>query len=365
MQHNVRPTDRRHRPLVLGPVLMLALATVTACASDDPAPGTLGEGDTVQVSLITKDAVNPFFQALREGAEAEAEAQDVDLTYAAGQRDGDVDTQINAIDDAITRGDDGILITPTSEDVYDKIAEAREAGLFVIALDTPTDPPDVVDITFATDNFKAGQLIGEWTAETLAGEKATIALLDVFTDQVVAVDYLRDQGFLDGMGIDTKDEKVNGDEDPTGTYSGGDYEIVCNEATNGATDGGLTAMETCLTKNEDINVVYTINEPAAAGARQALDAAGKDDVIVVSVDGGCDGVEDVESGVIQATAQQYPVDMARLGVEAIATIARGGEAPETSPGLDIFDTGVGLVTDEPADGVESIDTAEGLELCWG
>ena len=73
-------------------------------------------------------------------------------------------------------------------------------GLYVIALDTPPDPADTVDITFATDNFKAGQLIGKWAAGQLAGKPATIALLDLFNDKVVSVDYNRDQGFLDRHG---------------------------------------------------------------------------------------------------------------------------------------------------------------------
>ena len=147
----------------------------------------------------------------------------------------------------------------------------------MIALDTPPDPADTVDITFATDNFKAGTLIGKWAAAQLAGKDATIALLDLFNDKVVSVDYNRDQGFLTGMGIDAKDKTKNGDEDKTGKYTGGkggNYTIVCNEPTQGAQDGGKTAMENCLTKNPNINLVYTINEPAAAGAAEALKAAG-------------------------------------------------------------------------------------------
>ena len=76
----------------------------------------------------------------------------------------------------------------------------------------------------------------------------------------------------------------------TGNYSGGNYTIVCNEPTQGNQDGGKTAMESCLSKNPDINVVYTINEPAAAGASSALQAAGETARSIVSVDGGCDGV---------------------------------------------------------------------------
>jgi fructose transport system substrate-binding protein len=57
--------------------------------------------------------------------------------------------------------------------------------------------------------------------------------------------------------------------------------------------------------------------------------------------------------------------MAELGVTAIADIAGGGAPPENTEGLDFYNTGVALVTDQPADGVESIDTAQGTELCWG
>ena len=89
---------------------------------------------------------------------------------------------------------------------------------------------------------------------------------------------------------------------------------MCNEPTEGSIDGGRTAMENCLTRNPDINVVYTINEPAANGAYNALDAAGTTDgVLIVSVDGGCAGVQLVADGVIGATAQQYPLDMASSG----------------------------------------------------
>ena len=171
------------------------------------------------------------------------------------------------------------------------------------------------------------------------------------------------------MGIDTKDKTKNGDEAKTGKYSGGkggDYEIFCNEPTNGAQDEGRTAMETCLTKSKDINLVYTINEPAAAGAAEALDAAGVKGATIVSVDGGCNpGITSVKSGVIGATSQQYPLKMAQLGVEAIAKFKREGVKPEVTPGLEFYDTGVALVTDKPVEGVESITTAEAEQICWG
>jgi fructose transport system substrate-binding protein len=350
---------RRTAPLAAA---LTALAITAACGSD--ASGGSGGDDKVSVALITKDSINPFFVTMQEGAKQAAKENNVDLTVGAGKEDGDEEGQIQLIENAIAAGDDGILITPNGPGVNTAIKKARDAGLYVIALDTPPDPADTVDITFATDNFKAGELIGQWAAKSMAGEDVVIAMLDLFDDKVVSVDYNRDQGFLTGMGIDVKDKAKNGDEAPTGSYSGGSYTIACNEPTNGAQPDGKTAMERCLAKNPNINLVYSINEPAGIGASEALAAAGKK-ATIVSVDGGCLGVSKVADGTLAATSQQYPIKMAQLGVEAIAKIARGGEKPETSPGLDFFDTGTALVTDKAADGVESITSDEASKICWG
>ncbi|SCL27027.1 mannose-binding protein /fructose-binding protein /ribose-binding protein [Micromonospora pallida] len=355
----------RHRAALLLAVAAATSMVASGCGDSSGGTGS-GGGDGVAVSLITKNSTNPFFVAMQQGAKKAAEAEGVKLTLAAGKEDGDEAGQVQAIEDAIARGDEGILITPNGPGVNPAIKKARDAGLYVIALDTPPDPADTVDITFATDNFKAGELIGKWTAGRLGGKPAIIAMLDLFNDKVVSVDYNRDQGFLTGMGIDTADKRKNGDEVKTGSYSGGTYTIVCNEPTNGAEDGGRTAMENCLTRNPDINVVYTINEPAAVGAHKALQAAGRtQDVLVVSIDGGCDGVQQVKDGVIGATSQQYPLKMAEMGVQAIKSIANGGEKPKVTDGLDFFDTGVTLVTDKAATGVENITSADAAQRCWG
>ncbi|KIA74895.1 fructose ABC transporter fructose-binding protein [Arthrobacter sp. MWB30] len=359
----------RTRLLAAGAVLTLGALSLTACGGSSSPSSSGGSDEKIGVSLIVKTTSNPFFVSMQDGAKKAAEADGVDLKLAAGKADGDEDTQIQAIENAISKGDKGILITPNGPSVVDALKKAKDAGLFVIALDTPPDPADAADITFATDNFNAGELIGKWTAQQLAGKKAVIALIDLFDDKVVSVDYNRDQGFLTGLGIDTADKKKNGDEAKTGSYTGGkggQYEIVGSQASQGAEDGGRTAMETLLAKNPNINVVYTINEPAAAGAFEALKSAGKEkDVLIVSVDGGCSGVNNVKSGVIGATAQQYPVKMAELGVKAIVDLAKTGKKPANSEGLDFFNTGVELVTDKPADGVKSISTTEASQVCWG
>ncbi|MEU4746241.1 substrate-binding domain-containing protein, partial [Actinosynnema sp. NPDC023658] len=174
----------------------------------------------------------------------------------------------------------------------------------------------------------------------------------------VSVDVQRYQGFLEGFGVDVRDVKRIGDES--------DPRIVGHDVTDGAPEGGRTAMENLLQKDPGVNRVYTINEPAAAGAYEALKAVGKEkDVTIVSVDGGCPGVQNVKAGIIGATSQQYPLKMAQLGVEAIAKFAKDGTKPQNTAGKDFVDTGVTLITDQAATGVESKDSAWGLQNCWG
>ena len=316
----------------------------------------------VLVGLVTKTDNNPFFVKMREGAEAKAKELGVTLQSYAGKYDGDNDTQVTAVENLISAGAKGILITPSdTKAIVPTIQKAREAGILVIALDTPLDPIDAADATFATDNFKAGELIGQWARATLGEEKAAaakVAFIDAIESQPT-VDAARDQGFMKGFGIDTKDPNRYLDED--------DPRIVGHHWGAGAEDGGRTGMENLLQKAPDLSVVYTINEPTAAGAYEALKAAGRDDgsVLMTSVDGGCPGVKNVQAGVIGATSMQFPLLMASLGVEAVAEYAKTGKKPEPTPGLSFFDTGVSLITDKPVDGVPSETSEEGLKKCWG
>jgi len=334
---------------------LLATSALAAMGLASPA-----HAEDVIAGLITKTDTNPFFVKMREGAAEQAAASGVELRTYAGKYDGDVETQVEAIESLIAAGAKGILITPTdSAAVVPALEKARAAGILVIALDTPLDPASAADATFATDNFKAGLLIGEWAKATMgdAAADAKIALLDLNAQQI-SVDVLRDQGFLQGFGVDLKDPKKNGDED--------DPRIVGNDATLGAEEGGRKAMENLMQRDPGINLVYTINEPAAAGAYEALKSFGmQDQAIIVSVDGGCPGVENVKAGVIGATSMQFPLRMASLGIEAIVEYAKTGSKPANTEGLDFFDTGVELITDQPVEGVPSLTSEEGLEKCWG
>ena len=309
--------------------------------------------------LITKNNTNPFFVKMKEGAEAAATAAGMDFQAYAGEKDGDAAPQITAIENCVAAGAKGILITASNDSVGPALKEARAAGILVIALDTPLADTEAQDMTFATDNFEAGLRIGKWAAAKLGAEAANakIAMLDINKDNI-SVDVARDTGFLVGFGIEVPDLTVMGSET--------DARVVGHESSDANPEGGLRAMETLLAKEPGINVVYTINEPAAEGAYQALKNAGKEgQAIIVSVDGGCPGIASVKSGVIGATSQQYPLKMAAMGIDAIAAYAKDGTKPVATEGLSFFNTGVNLITDQPVEGVESLDSTKGTELCWG
>ncbi|WP_157267871.1 sugar ABC transporter substrate-binding protein [Azohydromonas aeria] len=309
-------------------------------------------GDPPVVGLITKTETNPFFVKMKEGAAAAAKAQGAVLLTAAGRSDGDNLGQVAAMENMVAAGARTILITPSdAKAIVPTLRRVRARGVQVIALDSPTDPVDATDALLATDNYQAGVLIGQYARSALAGRRPVIATLDLLPGHPVGAQ--RHNGFLQGFGLKSLDAGSKLLAQPEG--------VVCMADSYGDQAKGQTVMENCLQKNPDINLVYAINEPAAAGAWRALRAAGKDKgVIIVSVDGGCQGVRDVGAGAIAATSQQYPLRMAALGVEAGVAYARTGQK------LSGFtDTGVNLVTARPVEGVASLDVAKGLELCWG
>ena len=328
---------RRKSVLTIGTALMAGSLVfgLTACSSSD--------SDSVKVGLITKTDSNPYFVKLREAAQAQADSNGAELVALAGAFDGDNEGQVAAIENLVGQGVKGILITPNSSTgVLDAIKKARDAGVVVIALDTATDPEDAVDATFATDNKAAGVSQGAWVKATLGTTAPQVIMLDGTAGGTV--DTFRHDGFLEGMDLT--------DSSP---------EIVGQENTNGDQTKAQTAMENLLQRAPGVNALYTINEPAAAGAYQAIQSAGRADQITIgSIDGSCTGIANVKSGIIGATVLQFPAKMAEQGVDAVVKFAEDGTKPS-----GFNDTGSQLVTDQPVDGIDSQDTAWGEENCWG
>jgi len=340
--HGDDQSRRRHRRLAVLAVLLVVV--VTAAVVSAASARTTSKSATVKVGLITKDATNPFFVKMHAGADAAAKKADAQLMYAAGKDSSDNAGQITAIENMVSAGVKGILITVADAKAENAaIAQARAKGVLVIALDSPTSPTSAVDALFATNNLNAGIKIGKYARAATKGKKVTIAMLDEHAGSSVGA--LRHNGFLKGFGI-----------------KGNNKQIACVANGGGQQTQSQPAMENCLQKSPNINVVYTINEPSAAGAWTALKKAGKkaSGVTIVSVDGGCAGVRNVRAGIIDATSQQYPLRMASLGVAAVVKFANGGKKA-----AGYTDTGLNLIAKKAVKGVPSKSVAYGLANCWG
>lgn len=331
------------RRLSLVSLFAILILSASVVQVSQPANASSSASAQISIGLITKTDTNPFFVKMREGAQAMANKLGVKLYTAAGRYDGDNASQVAAIENMVTLGVKGILLVPSNTTaIIPTVLMARRKGVIVITLDTPLANVNAADALFATNNYKAGLLIGKY-AKAVEGKKAVqIAMMDL--NPGITVGDLRHNGFLDGFGIKHNDPR-----------------IVCSQYTQGDQVKGQAAMETCLQKDPNINLVYSINEPSGLGAYTAIKNAGRaGKVLIVSVDGGCTGVRGVQSGAIAATSQQYPLKMAALGVQTIVTYAKTGVKPH-----GYTDTGVNLITGHPMSGVPSQTIAYGLSHCWG
>jgi fructose transport system substrate-binding protein len=326
----------RRGPALLAVLAVAALAvgcTSTKSGSDEPT----GDGKT-KIGLVTKTDSNPYFVALRDAAKAEAAKSGAEVVALAGKFDGDNDGQVAAIENLVQQGAKTILVTPNnSTGILGAIEKARDKGVLVIALDTETDPQDAVDATIATDNTEAGRLQGAYVKAALAGQPAKSILLDGTPGSTVSEQ--RHNGFVEAAAP----------------------EVLGAEATNGEQNKAQQATENLLQRATTVNSIYTLNEPAARGAYVALKAKGlADKVVIGSIDGSCDGVTAVKNGEIAVTVMQFPKKMAEQGVQAGVEFAKSGKKPS---GFVKTDTAV--ITDKPLPGIDSKDTAWGLENCWG
>ncbi len=304
-----------------------------------------------QIGLITRsELANPYFAALRLGAEQAARGLDLRLISATAEAQETPAGQIAALDKLVASGAKVILITPAdSRALVPAIARARAQGVLVIALDGPTEPATAVDAVIATDNLEAGALAGRYARALLVAAPSTrLALLDLPAGSAVGAQ--RRQGFLAGFG------STGAASGPAGLPAG----VACQQPTGGDRISAKAAMEACLRRGP-IDLVFAANEPSAAGAAIALAAAGLTArVPVVTVDGSCLGVRAVADGYLSATAQQFPARMGEAGVAAAAAWLRQGQRPDP-----VLNTGVSLVVARPLDGVPSIDLQAGLAACWG
>ena len=294
---------------LLGALALLALAVVPSLAQEP-----------VKLGFITKFPV-PFFATMENAAKDYAKRNPgVEIIYGQGTSATDIEGQIAQIESMVTRGVQGIALTPVDPTVSTALDKAVAAGVKVVLMDN--NIPDWKGRTAlaTTNNFAAGKIAGEYLKTVL---KAGDTL-----------------GILEGVpGVPALDDRVKG---MLEGLQGLDVKIVGKGATNCTEEIGISVAEDLLTKNPDLKAIYAACGPPAAGAARAIKNAGtaNDKIVLVGFDFCCGEEEALKSGIEDASVAQFPTKMAELGVDALVKSIRG----ETEESL--IDSGAALVTPE-------------------
>ncbi|GLR60198.1 sugar ABC transporter substrate-binding protein [Rhizobium indigoferae] len=294
---------------LLGALALLAVAVVPSWAQEP-----------VKLGFITKFPV-PFFATMENAAKDYAKRNPgVEIIYGQGTSATDIEGQIAQIESMVTRGVQGIALTPVDPTVSTALDKAVAAGVKIVLMDN--NIPDWKGRTAlaTTDNFAAGKIAGEYLKTVL---KAGDTL-----------------GILEGVpGVPALDDRVNG---MLEGLNGLDVKIVGKGATNCTEELGISVAEDLLTKNPDLKAIYAACGPPAAGAARAIKNAGtaNDKIVLVGFDFCCGEEEALKSGVEDASVAQFPTKMAELGVDALVKSIRGEKVES------LIDSGAALVTPE-------------------
>lgn len=269
-----------------------------------------GPKQTIGVSLLTLD--NPFFKVIGDNITAEGAKRGYDTIVVSG--DKDVAKQSNQIKDFIVKKVSAIVLSPCdSKSIIPVIQEANEAGIPVFTVDIPCNEPGVKIATqIATDNYGGGKEAGQAMIEALGEAGGKVAVLHFKQAESCL---LRVKGFTEVI------EAHN-------AASTAKIEIVTELESGGAKDMGYKAAEDSLQAHPDLRGIFAINDPAALGARAALEKANKtQQVQIIGFDGQPEGKQAIKDGKIYADPIQFPDKMGIQIVDAIIRHSKGEELP--------------------------------------
>lgn len=296
-------------------LLTLTFAFLTGC-DNKPAPSVGSQSSTdakakgtIGVSLLTLD--NPFFKVIGDTITAEGKKKGYESIVVSG--DKDPSKQGNQIKDFIVKKVSAIVLSPCdSKAIIPVIQEANAAGIPVFTVDIPCNEPGVKIVTqVATDNYSGGKEAGTAMIEALGEAGGKIAVLGF--NQVESC-ILRVKGFREVIDAHNASGKVK-------------IDIVAELDSGGAKDIGFKAAEDTLQANADLRAIFAINDPAALGARAALEKAGKTQILVIGFDGQPEGKQAIKDGKIYADPIQFPDKMGVQVVDAITRHSKGETLP--------------------------------------
>jgi ABC-type sugar transport system substrate-binding protein len=295
----------RLRKLLGGVALAAAIAAPAAAA------------DAVKIGFITKFPV-PFFANMENAAKAYAAAHPgVEIVFGQGTSATDIEGQIALIESMVTKGVQGIAITPVDPTVATTLDKAVAKGVKVVLMDNRIPDWKGQTALATTNNLEAGKIAGTYLKSVLKDGDTV--------------------GILEGVpGVPALDDRVNG---MLEGLKGVNVKIVGKGETDCQEEKGINVAQDILTANPHLKAIYSACGPPAAGAAQAIKNAKLDHrVILVGFDYCCGEAEAVTAGMEDASVAQFPSKMAELGVDALVKAIRGDKVES------LIDSGAALVT---------------------
>lgn len=226
---------------------------------------------------------NPYFVALNNGIQDVVEANGD--TLIALDPALDIEKQINQVEDLISQEVDAIFVNPADwKGIKPALEKAREAGIPIINVDSPVYDKELVASIVSSDNYNAGVICANDMMMKL--DSAKIVILEHPTAKS-SLD--RTRGFIDAI------QGLN------------QYEIVAQQSSEGQLEQAMPVMEQIIEANAEIDVVMALNDPTSMGAIAALQAAGREEgVLIYGVDGAPEAKQMIKDGKMTATAAQSP-----------------------------------------------------------
>ena len=280
-----------------------------AVDSSQPAASASKVQGTIGVSLLTLD--NPFFKVIGDSITAEGKKHGYETVVVSG--DKDVAKQGNQIKDFIVKKVSAIVLSPCdSKSIIPVIQEANAAGIPVFTVDIPCNEPGVKIVTqIATDNEGGGREAGQAMIEALGEAGGKIAVLHFKQAESCQ---LRVKGFMEVIRTHNASGKAK-------------IDVVTELESGAAKDLGYKAAEDALQAHPDLRGIFAINDPAALGARAAVEKAGKTQVLIIGFDGQPEGKQAIKDGKIYADPIQFPDQMGVRMVDAILRHSKGETLP--------------------------------------
>ena len=287
---------------------LLAASAAFALAAFASAPASAAELKSIGITVGSLG--NPFFVQVVKGAEARAkQIAGGDVTVTAVSADYDLNKQSTQIDNFIASGVDLVLVNAADPVAIEPaMVRLKAAGIVAVAVDVEAKGAAA---TVTTNNIEAGAKACQYIVDKLNGTGEVAIMNGPPVSSVIDRVTGCKQAFAKAPGIKVVSDNQNG---------------------KGSREGGLEVMIGLLTANDDIDAVFTINDPQAIGADLAAKQLNFTDIIITSVDGAPDieGALKQQGNLIQASAAQDPFAMAQKAVEVGYEILQGKQPAQTT-----------------------------------